>query len=516
MRLNEASMEIRPRSAWEALDLGCLLARRHVGLLMLSWAALTLPLFAVLSILTWQYPTLSLLLFWWLKPLYERLPLFILSHALFGDTPTLGRSFRALPGVLRPQWLASVTWRRFSPTRSFDLPVLQLEGLSGAARRERLIVLGRRNSSAATWLTIVGMHLEGALSLGLLALLYFVIPAQLLTELSWHELLGLGGEALWLEHLTNLLYALVLVVWEPIYVASGFSLYLNRRTILEGWDIELAFRRLRTRLMPMLVPLLLGFGLLFAQPPAALLAAEAKQATAEARPEAQRLLNQSLTSQAASQRISDILDQPPFRHSETVTRWRFGDEASDNEPGWFARMLERLLQAEGLQRSLDALMTVIEVLLWAALFTGVAVVLWRHREWLQLYAGRFGRPLRKPQAPPEILFGLSVTPDSLPADVAGEVERLWSTEPRQALGLLYRALLSRLLHERQLPLRNAHTESEALQLIAALEQPALTQFASALTHHWQNLAYGHRAPPDTARSELCSAWRELFAVEPAA
>ncbi|HAQ27741.1 MAG TPA: DUF4129 domain-containing protein, partial [Pseudomonas sp.] len=169
MRLNETSMEIRPRSAWEALDLGCLLARRHAGLLMLSWAALTLPLFAVLSILTWQYPTLSLLLFWWLKPLYERLPLFILSHTLFGDTPTLGRSLRALPGVLRPQWLASVTWRRFSPTRSFDLPVLQLEGLSGAARRERLIVLGRRNSSAATWLTIIGMHLEGALSLGLLA-----------------------------------------------------------------------------------------------------------------------------------------------------------------------------------------------------------------------------------------------------------------------------------------------------------------------------------------------------------
>ncbi|MFV0454851.1 MAG: DUF4129 domain-containing protein [Pseudomonas sp.] len=516
MRLNEASMEIRPRSAWEALDLGCLLARRHAGLLMLSWAALTLPLFAVISILSWQYPTLSLLLFWWFKPLYERLPLFILSHALFSDTPTLRRSFRALPGVLRPQWLASVTWRRFSPTRSFDLPVLQLEGLSGATRRERLTVLGRRNSSAATWLTIVGMHLEGALSLGLLALLYFVIPAQLLTELSWHELLGLGSEALWLEHLTNLLYALVLVVWEPIYVASGFSLYLNRRTILEGWDIELAFRRLRTRLMPMLMPLLLGFGLLFVQSPEALLAAEPTQATTEARPEAQRLLNQSLTSQAASQRISDILDQPPFRHSETVTRWRLGNETSESEPGWFARVLERLLKAEGLQHSLDTLMTVIEVLLWAALFTGVAVLLWRYREWLQLYAERFGRPFRKPQAPPEMIFGLSVTPESLPADVASEVERLWSTQPRQAIGLLYRALLSRLLHEQQLPLKNAHTESEALQLITALEQPALTRFASALTHHWQNLAYGHRTPPDTARSELCTAWRELFTVESAA
>src|SRR5690606_23002780 len=155
----------------------------------------------------------------------------------------------------------------------------------------------------------------------------------------------------WLEHLTNLLYALVLVVWEPIYVASGFSLYLNRRTILEGWDIELAFRRLRTRLMPMLVPLLLGLGLLFAQPPAALWSAEPTQATTAAGPDARRRLSQSPTSQTASERIGAILDQAPFRHSETVTRWRFGNETSESEPGWSARVLERLLQAEGLQRS---------------------------------------------------------------------------------------------------------------------------------------------------------------------
>ena len=43
--------------------------------------------------------------------------------------------------------------------------------------------------------------------------------------------------------------ALVLVVWEPIYVACGFSLYLNRRTVLEAWDIELVFRRMRQRLV---------------------------------------------------------------------------------------------------------------------------------------------------------------------------------------------------------------------------------------------------------------------------
>ena len=77
MRLTDASVAIRPRSAWEAIDLGVLLARRHLGLLMASWALLTLPLFVLLSALLWQYPTVAVLLFWWIKPAWERLPLHI-------------------------------------------------------------------------------------------------------------------------------------------------------------------------------------------------------------------------------------------------------------------------------------------------------------------------------------------------------------------------------------------------------------------------------------------------------
>ncbi|WP_350601626.1 hypothetical protein, partial [Pseudomonas sp. 65/3-MNA-CIBAN-0223] len=34
MQLSDASVSIRPRSPWEALDLGTLLARRHAPLLM--------------------------------------------------------------------------------------------------------------------------------------------------------------------------------------------------------------------------------------------------------------------------------------------------------------------------------------------------------------------------------------------------------------------------------------------------------------------------------------------------
>jgi hypothetical protein len=62
---------------------------------------------------------------------FERLPLFILSTAMFGETPTLQQALRQWPRLLKPQLLASLTWRRLSLSRSFLMPVMQLEGLEG-------------------------------------------------------------------------------------------------------------------------------------------------------------------------------------------------------------------------------------------------------------------------------------------------------------------------------------------------------------------------------------------------
>ncbi|MDT3708910.1 MAG: DUF4129 domain-containing protein [Pseudomonadaceae bacterium] len=504
MRPAEANLTIRPRSAWEALDLGTLLARRHAGVLMFAWAALTLPVFGLLSALCWQQPSLALLLFWWLKPLYERLPLHILSQAVFGQTPGVRQSLRALPGVLRPQWLASLTWRRFSSTRSFDLPVLQLEGLAGAARQRRLTVLGQRERSVARWLTVVGMHLEGALWLGLLALLYFFLPAQLAYDSwSWEDLLRANDDWLWLEHLSNLLYVLVLIVWEPIYVACGFSLYLNRRTRLEAWDLELAFRRLRAHLLTALPALLLGLCLLSPNTPVwAASDGAAAPATAPA----------PLSRDEARQRVRDLLDQPPFTQREAVTRWRFAESPADAEPGVLARLLENLLRLDSFWHGRERLTLLIETLLWSALALLVALLLWHRRDWLQAFGRRLPRRDRRHQ-PPAQLFGLAVTPESLPDDVASAAERLWPTQPRQALGLLYRAMLSRLLHDHRLPLVAGHTEGEVLEAVRTLAQPELTTFAATLTRHWQGLAYGRQTPDDAAWVTLCAAWRRLFEPE---
>ncbi|MVV50753.1 DUF4129 domain-containing protein [Pseudomonas sp. PB120] len=507
MRLSDATVVIRPRSTWEAMDLGVLLNQRHRRLLMTSWAIVTLPVFALLTWLLWNSPSLAVFIFWWLKPAFERLPLYILSKALFGETPTLKQALRQWPRLLKPQLLASLTWRRFSLARSFLMPVVQLEGLGGQARQHRLQVLLQRDGGAARWLTIIGVHLESALWVGLMVLFYMLLPQQVEIDWSWQALLSAATQDWrWLEHLTNLFYVLVLIIWEPIYVACGFSLYLNRRTVLEAWDIELVFRRLRQRLSSIAVPLLLALVLM----PATQTVWAADSAIS---PDSPRLLDQPLTSQASRDSIKAILDQPPFKNKETVTRYRFGEDKptaentnDDQTPEWLKALL-RLLD----NQHFGALANLIEVLLWATVVGALGLLIWHYRDWLRAFVSR--RPSLKDKIArplPQQAFGLDLDRESLPTDIAGTAESLWHSNPREALGLLYRALLSHLLHDYDLALKPADTEGQVLGRIEQLQQPALLAFSKNLTGHWQNMAYGHRLPPAQSQRELCDGWRALF------
>jgi hypothetical protein len=523
MRLNEATVAIRPRSPWEAIDLGLLLAGRHRRLLMGSWALVTLPLYAVLTLLLWKHPTAVFVVIWWLKPALDRLPLHILSKALFEQPPGITAAVRQWLRLLRPQLLASLTWRRFSLSRSFTLPVQQLEGLDGQARLQRMAVLRQGNQGAARWLTTVGVHLETLLVLGFSTLLYMLTPTALEDQWDWQRLMAAAqADWLWLEHLNNLFYVVVLLVWEPLYVACGFTLYLNRRTVLEAWDIELQFRRLAQRLAPaaalVLLVVVLGTALpsppAYAQPPATdeLLQAPATLAPSplapaanSINPQSPRLLNQPLTSQASRNAAQMIVQQPPFKNVQQVTRWRFNGASSTPTPSLPAPP----------SALLGALARGIELLLWALLIAGGGLLLWRYREWLGSLAGRLP-VLRKRRRTSKVPRPLASTiSEALPADIASHAEQLWPHQPREALGLLYRGLLWHLQHDQHLVLHGADTEGQVLERVAALNQPALEAFSQRLTRHWQALAYGHQLPSDEARAQLLAEWRQLFTAQAA-
>ncbi len=525
MRLTEACVEIRPRNPWEAVDLGVLLARQHRRLLMTSWAIVTAPIFAVLSFSLWDYPYVAVLLFWWLKPAYERLPLLILSQALFGATPSLKQALQGWAGSLKPQLIPSLTWRRFSLSRSFNMPVQQLEGLNGLMRAQRITLLSQKNLRVARCLTFVGSTLEMCLWVGAMLLFYTLIPQQIELDWSWRSLLDTEGNLIWLEHLTNAFYVLVLILWGPIYVSCGFALYLNRRTELEAWDIELVFRRLRQRVIGSAYMLLVGICLALSFSPSTAMAEatvnepnyscplpalDSLRADAKAAgPSAARLFNQSLSSQAAQSAIKAVLDSPPFKNPKAVSGWRLPEQKHSTKtsetPQWLPRMVLGLLDIG------SALSAIFKASLWALITLTVAWLIWRYRTWLSTYVGRGLRKAPVRPSAPQQLFGLQVNSESLPDDVASSAEKLWQHSPREAMSLLYRALLNRLLTDYQLPLKNADTEGQVLERVAGLNQPPLDAFSHELTRHWQNLAYGHQLPALDVQRALCEDWRRLFA-----
>lgn len=512
MLLSKAQAVLRPRNTWEAMDLGILLARRHAGLLMMTWAIITLPLFILLSLLLWQYPTAVVLIIWWLKPAFERLPLHILSRALFADTPSLLESLKAFPKLLKPQLLASLTWRRISMTRSFNLPIQQLEGLNGRARQQRLLTLGKQYTRAPTWLTVIGVHIEMALWIGMVALLYQLIPAQLQIDWNWQKVLeGSKDDWLWAEHLSNIFYMLALIIWEPIYVACGFTLYLNRRTELESWDVELVFRSLAQRLQRGAVLLLvLGFCLLpltdsvWAQPTTAY---PTEHSPDELGPKDPRLLKQMLNSEQAQQSIQQLIKQPPFNNYKDITQWRFG-EPSEEKPqthSWFKA-------PAWMKGWLKNISFIVQILLWTGVILLSAYVLWRYREWLRTFSQKWLPNSQRRTAPVQTLFGLDVSNDSLAENWLAQAEILWHKDPRGALSLLYRGLLNHLLDKHALPLTDAHTEGEVLLMAHDLAQP-LQHYTAQLTVHWQNLAWGHRLPEHTQFIALCQQWQQLHTQE---
>ncbi len=247
MRIESLTLAVRPRLPLEAMDLGLKLCQSHWGAVYTAWAVALVPVLGlataarVLVDASWLWTTLV----WWLKPLYDRALVLVLSRAVFGETTGARDVARALPGFFRTGLVRGLTWGRFDPSRSFTLPVWQLEGLRGAARRGRSALMRKGGRQRAMWLTIACIHLEVLLMFAGIALFFMVLPEG--TGPAFDELVRAWFETPAGEVLIDLAYLVALCLIEPLYVASGFTLYLNRRIELEGWDIEIAFRQIAAR-----------------------------------------------------------------------------------------------------------------------------------------------------------------------------------------------------------------------------------------------------------------------------
>ncbi|MEO8718293.1 MAG: DUF4129 domain-containing protein [Burkholderiales bacterium] len=489
MQLDKLAIALRPRSAWESVDLGVGMLREWWRPLYAAFAAVYVPLAAACLWAGWSAGKvwLAMLLLWWLKPLFDRVVLHVASRAVFGEVLGVRSTLAQVRAWLGTGVLGALTLGRIDMARSFHLPVRQLEGQRWRAARIRRTLLGRRTHGYAVWLTVACLHFEAVLVWSFDMLGGLLLPAKTHEGANIFEAMFDGAAFGGIFSAADFCaYAAAVLVIEPLYVAAGFALYLNRRTLLEGWDLEVALRRIAVqRAGAFAGAATLAVAVLAAALLALVPAAPAVAQTAAKDPKRE---------------IAEVLKGPEFPHQRQTTRWQrpsTGELDSGDGPdlGW--------LRAIGY-----AFAKVSEVALWIAAAALIALALW----WALRLVPRAPSAPRDPYRPPPSLFGMELAPETLPADLAGAVRALAAAgRLREALALLYRGTLSALVHGSGIELRASDTEGEALARVRAHGEPATAQYFAELVLRWQSAAYARRLPAAAEIEQLLAAYTERLA-----
>lgn len=99
---------------------------------------------------------------------------------------------------------------------------------------------------------------------------------------------------------------------------------------------------------------------------------------------------------------------------------------------------------------------------------------------------------------------LDIRPESLPDDIGAAAWQLWqANEHRAALAMLYRGLLSRLVHQHAVPIKDSSTESQCLELARAHLELAQTDYVARTLRVWQFAVYGAQLPVTEQVQQLC-------------
>jgi len=493
MRLEDLTIALRPRQPWEAADLGCALVRRDYLRLLTLWFITVVPVWIILGAFLWDSPGWFSLAVWWLKPLYDRLPLFHLSRAAFGAKPSLKETLREWPRLWSRFLFSALLWRRFSFIRSFALPVWMLEGQRGRAVSKRVQALALDGGSIGLSVTAVFLNLEVVVMLGLIALLSALGPTSGLPNLSDlitnpESFFEISLAKQWLG-LSTYLAAITFI--EPFYVGAGFGLYLNSRIKIEGWDIELTFRRLAARLRSMTtVVSLIILAFLVQLPVSGQTQENAPLSGAEEEP--------------VKTELNEILARPEFKeHSRTQKVWvseREAEPESNSEKD----------SKSGGGSSIGSMSGNFLGVLFYCLAGGiVAFFLYLAAKWLidnqHLFKIR-SMAGTKPQGP-RVLMGMDITRESLPDDIVSAARSAWSAgQLRHALSLLYRGALSSLVEQRNLPIRDSDTEDDCLHHVAKTGDTPVTNFFRQLTLLWVRAAYAGQEAEAHEFEQLCQTW----------
>ncbi len=508
------TLEVRPRSPWEAMDLSVRLCMQHWRILLSGWLITVLPIFVIISLLLLEtHPYWAFILVWYLKPIYDRVPLFILSRVIFSEPLNWRDVLKAVPGFFKTGLLSSLTLYRLDMGRAFALPTVQLEGLCGKQRTRRMSALRRGAKNREGLLFILCINLESLLYWGIIGMILLLLPTDL--AIKGAELVLVNDEQpLWVNALSMLMYFLAMMVMEILYVAGGFMLCLNRRTILEGWDIELTFRRLQrkhqqkhsrqknrlsaARAVAAVILLCLLLPLGISEP---LNAAEVPYDDLRYEFILLPLAEKKTEPEKSTEVIQAVMQEPVFNRYKTISQLKYtGDTAkqkkSDNYSD-FIRSIAKFFEMIG-----QVLARLFEVGLWILLLI-LALLIIKYWSRLKIAFNGFKKTSTADKLP-ETLFGLDIREQSLPEDVRAEALKLiQSRQYRAALALLYRASLACLVRHHALELQPGATEGDCVQAMQQhLSSKQQIRYFMELTRAWQLTAYAHRTLPEPQLKKL--------------
>jgi len=516
MDLEKVTAKIRPRRGWEAIDLGMSLAQKHAIVLYKIWFTISLPVYVLLSVLLAGSPIFAILSFWFLLPILERPLLHFLSRELFGEGLSAKQCVKAFFSVAKIQWFMSLTLRRFSFTRSFDLPLIQLEGLKGNARSKRLRVIHSGDSGSAVWLTVILFLVELIFYLSIITLMFLMIPEAYIDDFDLWQWMSMDTESEMAAQVFNFLAYISISIVAPFYVASGFALYINQRTQLEAWDIELAFKRLATRLSERSANsnvrlaswasiCFLIFSMSFLSPQS-VKASEVEEEVTKTEikdPDWKEKLDlENLSHINAKKLIKEIKNGEDFHQMETVESNEYrstpdlddiDDTPLDFSPGWFTFA--------------KILAVIIEFALWIFVAVLVLFLILKYKHLIVRSVGNKKIPKKRPKK----LFGLDLNSESLPDKpwlVAKQM--IDNKQYREALSLLYRASLIWYIDHSDAVIKEGYTELECLKQITTSVNQQSSLYMENLTNNWRGLAYAHQIPELNQLNELCDNWPNVM------
>lgn len=506
MKLESVTAKIRPRARWESIDLGCAMTRRNFGTIMAAWMVTVLPFWVIFIVVAGTFMTPGWHLFasafwcWGTLSITDRVPLLVLSRNLFGEKISVWQVTKLWWTKLWYKQFIRRFFARFSTNRGLSLPVSELEGLKGSSYKMRVSLLARNGGDGATQASMVGILLVMIMIAS--CYMFLMLISQLYGEsdvitLMFEDLNKHSGDfpGHWQFFM---FYLLVLSVLEPFFVGAGFAMYVNSRTVTEGWDIELSFKRMSERISGMyarstksVLTILLSLGALVS-------------------------MGISTTSEAQDERVDEIMKSEDFEvhrtsYKEYVSGSGVTKKKRPTSSGGGGSAGSSSSKSASSTATAGAMMQgLMLVIFWVLVGIAVAAIIWviiKNRYALKKGVQKVSINETAPKV--KSVMGMDVTPESLPKELHEEARAAWIRGDHQlAMSLLYRGAISWMVNRGAVPILGSDTEHDCVQrvLLGNESATANSSYFKQLTGNWVKLAYGEYLPQDSEVMQLCDSW----------